>query len=46
MALRKTVRYGTKIKFYLGVKGSSLEDADVKAAKLGEAVMETVNKLL
>ena len=35
-----------KIKFYLGVKGSSLEDADVKAAKLGEAVMETVNKLL
>ena len=35
-----------KIKFYLGVKGSPLEDADVKAAKLGEAVMETVNKLL
>ena len=35
-----------KIKFYLGVKGSSLEDADVKSAKLGEAVMETVNKLL
>lgn len=35
-----------KIKFYLGVKGSSLEDTDVKAAKLGEAVMETVNKLL
>jgi len=35
-----------KIKFYLGVKGSSLEDANVKAAKLGEAVMETVNKLL
>ena len=35
-----------KIKFYLGVKGASLEDADVKAAKLGEAVMETVNKLL
>lgn len=35
-----------KIKFYLGVKGSSLVDADVKAAKLGEAVMETVNKLL
>ena len=35
-----------KIKFYLGVIGSSLEDADVKAAKLGEAVMETVNKLL
>ena len=33
-----------KIKFYLGVKGYSLED--VKAAKLGEAVMETVNKLL
>ena len=35
-----------KIKFYYGVKGASLEDADEKSAKLGEAVMETVNKLL
>ena len=31
-----------KIKFYLGVKGSSLEDADVKAAKLGEADRKSV----
>lgn len=35
-----------KIKFYYGVKGTSLEDANEKSAKLGHAVMETVNKLL
>ncbi|MCB6611512.1 phospho-sugar mutase [[Clostridium] symbiosum] len=35
-----------KIKFYYGVKGTSLEDANEKSAKLGDAVMETVNKLL
>ncbi|MCI8269215.1 MAG: phospho-sugar mutase [Lachnospiraceae bacterium] len=35
-----------KIKFYYGVKGASLEDADAKSAALGEALMEVVNKLL
>ena len=35
-----------KIKFYYGVKGTSLEDADAKSAALGEALMEVVNKLL
>ena len=35
-----------KIKFYYGVKGASLEDANEKSTKLGDAVMETVNKLL
>ena len=35
-----------KIKFYYGIKGSSLEDADAKAAAWGEALMEVVNKLL
>lgn len=35
-----------KIKFYYGVKGTSLEDANEKSSKLGDAVMETVNKLL
>jgi phosphoglucomutase len=35
-----------KIKFYYGVKGSSLEDAAEKSEKLGEAVMAEVNKLL
>lgn len=35
-----------KIKFYYGVKGTSLEDANEKSAKLGDAVMETVNNLL
>lgn len=35
-----------KIKFYYGVKGTSLDDANEKSAKLGDAVMGTVNKLL
>lgn len=35
-----------KIKFYYGVKGSSLEDAGEKSAKLGKAVMEIVNQVL
>lgn len=35
-----------KIKFYYGVKGTSLEDADAKSAALGEALMAMVDKLL
>ncbi len=35
-----------KIKFYYGVKGSSLEDADAKSEALGNALMEMINKLL
>ncbi len=35
-----------KIKFYYGIKGSSLEDADARSAALGDALMEVVNKLL
>lgn len=35
-----------KIKFYYGIKGTSMEDADKRSTKLGEAVMGTVNKLL
>ncbi len=35
-----------KIKFYYGVKGVSLEDADAKSAALGEALMKTVNELM
>lgn len=35
-----------KIKFYYGVKGTSLADADEKSAKLGEAVMALVNGML
>lgn len=35
-----------KIKFYYGVKGNSLADADAKAEALGAALMEIVNKLL
>lgn len=35
-----------KIKFYYGIKGTSLEDADAKSAALGDAVMDMVNKML
>lgn len=35
-----------KIKFYYGIKGSSLEDADETSAKLGEAVKAMVDHML
>ena len=35
-----------KIKFYYGVKGASMEDAEEKSAGLGEAVMAMVEKML
>ncbi|MGN0383551.1 MAG: phospho-sugar mutase [Eubacterium sp.] len=35
-----------KIKFYYGIKGVSLDDADKKSDKLGEAVMELVNSMM
>ena len=35
-----------KVKFYYGVKGTSLEDADAKSAALGETVLEMINKML
>ena len=35
-----------KIKFYYGMKGSSIEDADAKAEALGAAVMEMVDRML
>ena len=35
-----------KIKFYYGVKGSSLADADEKSEALGKAVAEMVDKLM
>lgn len=35
-----------KIKFYYGIKGTSLEDADEKSAKLGQAVMAMVDKMM
>ena len=33
-----------KVKFYLGVKGTSLEDADAKSKALSEAVLAMINK--
>ena len=35
-----------KIKFYYGVKGTSLEEAEAKSEKVGESVMTIVNQLL
>lgn len=35
-----------KIKFYYGIKGASLEDADQKSAELGDKLMEMVNQML
>ena len=35
-----------KIKFYYGIKGTSLEDADQKSAALGEKVLAMINKML
>lgn len=35
-----------KIKFYYGIKGTSLEDAEEKSAKLGEAVMAMVDAMM
>ncbi len=35
-----------KVKFYYGVKGTSLEDAEAKGAKLGEEVLAMINKML
>ncbi|MCI8416782.1 MAG: phospho-sugar mutase [Lachnospiraceae bacterium] len=35
-----------KVKFYYGVKGTSLEDADAKSAALGEEVLAMIEKML
>ena len=35
-----------KVKFYYGVKGTSLEDADKKSEEMGEAVLRMIDKML
>lgn len=35
-----------KVKFYLGVKGTSLEDADMKSKELSKAVLAMIDKML
>ena len=35
-----------KVKFYYGIKGNSLADADEKSAKMGESILELVNSML
>jgi len=35
-----------KIKFYYGVKGTSLEDADAKSAELGKAVLAMIDAMM
>lgn len=35
-----------KVKFYYGVKGTSLEDADEKSEKLGQEVLDMIQKMM
>ena len=35
-----------KIKFYYGIKGTSLQDADEKSAVLGQAVLDMIHTML
>ena len=35
-----------KVKFYFGVKGSSLEDANAKSAELGKEVVDMINDMI
>lgn len=35
-----------KVKFYYGIKGTSLEDADAKSEKLGEEVLAMIDKMM
>lgn len=35
-----------KVKFYIGVKGTSLEDADAKSVDLGKNVLDMIQKML
>lgn len=35
-----------KVKFYYGVKGTSLEDADAKSEKLGQEVLDMIQKMM
>lgn len=35
-----------KVKFYIGVKGNSMEDAEEKYQLLGQAVLDKINKML
>ena len=35
-----------KVKFYYGVRGTSLENADEKSARLGEEVVAMIDQLL
>ena len=35
-----------KVKFYYGIKGTSLEDANAKSAALGEKVLEMINAMM
>lgn len=35
-----------KVKFYYGIKGSSLEDAEEKSSKLGQAVLSMVDEMM
>lgn len=46
MGMCKTFRNRAESKIYLGVKGTSLEDADAKSKALSEAVHAMIGKML
>lgn len=35
-----------KVKFYYGIKGTSLEDADQKSEAMGKAVLEMIDSMM
>ena len=46
MGMRTSFRNRAKVKFYYGIKGNSLADAEEKSAKLGEEVLAMIDAIL
>ena len=46
MALCASSGTEPKVKFYYGVKGTSLEDADQKSETMGEEVLKMIHKMV
>ena len=44
MAVCTSIRNRAEVKFYYGVKGTSLEDADAKSEALGKEVLAMIDK--
>ena len=46
MGMCTSFRTEPKVKFYYGIKGNSLENADEISAKMGASVLEMIEKML